>query len=374
MSERERGPRGGAPGDPGESGLGTILRRGVKSALARWAVRHRPQEASWPRPQDEATHPWDGRPHYAEEYSFVAVQADLAVILRIEWLPGRGAHRIWATILGDGEVYALPGAGQQVIPGDADASHWRCGGLVIDCSAPLQSWSLRFRGPLEARGADGEPGAAAGERPPTVEGRIDLVFTATAPPFVPGSDDDPELISQRLGDAEWDAELLRGIRRRPIRSYVQVGVIHGSVAIGARILAVSAAALREHAWGVRDWGASDHALRCFLAEGRSARLWAHRAVFPWLTLEGGFVCEGGALRPLRALGVTSERRPGRAPRRVGLDVVAEGREEAIEVETVAAIGLDMDGRGWVDLAFVRGGKAVGVWLGQRRLLPRPGRP
>ena len=332
----------------------------MKSALARWAVRHRAQEASWPRPQDEATHPWDGRPHYAEEYSFVGVQGDLAVILRIEWLPGRKAHRIWATILGDGEVYALPGAGQQVIPGDADASHWRAGGLEIDCSAPLQSWSLRFRGPLGARGAEGEP-AAEGERPPTVEGRIDLTFTATAPPFVPGSDDDPELISQRLGEAEWDAELLRGIRRRPIRSYVQ-------------IVAVSAAALREHAWGQRDWGASDHALRCFLADGRSARLWAHRAVFPWLTLEGGFVCEGGELRPIRALGVTSERRPGRAPRRVGLDVVAEGHEEAIEVETVASIGLDMDGRGWVDIAFVRGGKTAGVWLGQRRSLPRPGRP
>lgn len=364
---------------PGESGLGTLLRRGVKSALARWAVRHRPQEASWPRPQDEATHPWDGRRHYAEEYSFVAVQGDLAAIARIEWLPERACHRVWLFLLAEGEVHALPGSGQLLVRGDEEESHWRSGGLEIDCAEPLQTWTVRFRGKVAARDGAGRPrvdvdadGTATAR---LCECRVDLTFTADAPPFVPGSDDDPELLSQHLGEASWDVDLLRGIRRRPLRAYVQVGAFHGSVALGPRILAVSAAGLREHAWGVRDWGVSDRALRCFLAERGAPRAWVHRAVFPWLTLEGGFVREASGLVPVKEIGVTAERRPERAPSHLGIDLEVDGAELAFEVETVAEVGLEMDGRGRVELAFVRGadGGTVGVLALQERTVPRPAR-
>ncbi|HEY8377567.1 MAG TPA: hypothetical protein VIK91_13825, partial [Nannocystis sp.] len=62
------------PGPP--DSLSGLLRRGLKAAIARWAVRRRPA-AEWPRPQDEARHPWDGRRHFAEEFVFVGVQPEL---------------------------------------------------------------------------------------------------------------------------------------------------------------------------------------------------------------------------------------------------------------------------------------------------------
>ncbi|MBK8264255.1 MAG: hypothetical protein IPK80_23310 [Nannocystis sp.] len=362
-------------------GLRGLLRRGFKSAVARWAVRHRPHEASWPRAQDEATHAWDGRRHFSEDYTFVATQGDLAVVARIEWLPGRAAHRVWLVVFEAGAVYSLAG-GQQVIRGAPEDDHWRAGGLTIDCGAPMQRWTVRFRGKLEALGAGGQaPESAArgsdegAELRARIECRVDLTFSATAAPFVPGSDDDPELLSRLLGEAEWDTALLRGIQRRPLRSYVQTGAMVGSVALDARILAVSAAGLRQHSWGVRDWGASDQALQCFMAQGGAPLLWIHRAVFPWLTLEGGFVSEGEERAPVAAIGVTSARRPGHAPSHVGLAIAAGGEELSIEAATLAELRLEMDGRGEVVLAFLRGGGArpiSGVWVEQRRLLPRPG--
>jgi hypothetical protein len=76
-------------------GLSSLLRRGVKAAIARWAVRRRGEPEIWPRPQDEAPHAWDGRRHFAEDYTLAAVQPGLAVVARIEWLPGsRGAPRV----------------------------------------------------------------------------------------------------------------------------------------------------------------------------------------------------------------------------------------------------------------------------------------
>ncbi|MFY0542359.1 hypothetical protein [Nannocystis pusilla] len=122
----------------------------------------------------------------------------------------------------------------------------------------------------------------------------------------------------------------------------------------------------------------------------------HTARFPWVSLSGGFVQRPGGVVPIRDLGVTQERRPGRAPARTGLAVEAPGGPLALEAETVAELPLDMDGRGHLDIALVRvhaGGERPparaegprlvgparpneeahgwGLCFTQRRLLPRP---
>ena len=88
------GDRPASAGAPDE-GLPPPLRRGVKAASARWAVRRRGEPEIWPRPQDEAPHPWVGRRHFPEDYTFAAVQPVLALIARGGWLTGRLAHRLW---------------------------------------------------------------------------------------------------------------------------------------------------------------------------------------------------------------------------------------------------------------------------------------
>jgi len=359
-------------------GISSLLKRSLKEVVARWAVRHRPERPSWLRPADEAMHPWDGREHFAEDYTFVATQRDLAVVVRLEWIPKRG-HRLWVLIFEEGAVYALPGSGQEIVRG-GDTGQWRVEGLNIDCVDPFQRWRVGFRGKLDRRSADGKPqlvvDAAGAEKVDRVDVRVDLTFLAEHPPFVPGSDDDPGLLSRRFGDAVWDADFLRGLRRRQMRSYVQPGELAGTIVLGDRILAFDGASLRQHSWGVRDWGASDSALQCFIARAGRPRLWVHRAKFPGLTLEGGFTTDGEGLRAIRDLGVTLERRPGRAPRRIGVDVeVGEGdtaEEIEIDSKTVAHLSLEMDGRGRLDIAFLRGGDgATGLWVSQQRLLPRP---
>src|SRR5690606_4992513 len=102
------------------------------------------------------------------------------------------------------------------------------------------------------------------------------------------------------------------VRRHPLRGYVQAGDIHGTIALGTDLRAFGGAALRVHTWGVRDWGASDAALQCFVALG-PLRTYVHTARFPWVTLSGGFVHRPGGVVAIRDLGVTQERRPGRAP-------------------------------------------------------------
>lgn len=358
-----------------DDGLSGLLRRGLKAAIARWAVLRRPGAADWPRPQDEAPHPWDGRRYFAEEYVLVAVQAELAVVARLEWLPGRDAHRVWMTVMTPNAVYALPGGGQALLRG-GEEHRWRAGGLQLDCVEPHRTWNARYRGSLELRDVRGGRRGEAGEDAPpaVIEARIDLTFLADVPPFVPGSDDDPDLLSRQLGAAEWDTRLLRVVRRRTLKSYVQPGDVHGTLILGPQILTFGGAGLRVHSWGVRDWGASDAALQCFSSIG-PARTWVHTARFPWVTLTGGFVQRPGGLVPIRDLGVTLERHPTRAPSHVGLAIEAPGGALALEAETVAELPLEMDGRGRLDIAFVRvrqrGATGWGLCFSQRRLLPRP---
>lgn len=355
-----------------EPGLGSLLRRGVKAAIARWAV-HRPAAEIWPRPQDEAMHAWDGRRHFAEDYTLVAVQPELAVVARIEWLPGRDAHRVWLTLLTPDAVYALPGTGQAILRGGVD--HWRAGGLEIDCTEPLRAWTIQYRGRLELRDTLGRR-RTGGEDATTedVEVRVDLNFVSHAPAFVPGSDDDPDLVARQFGAAEWDTHLMRVLRRRTLKSYMQAGEVHGAAVLGARSLAFAGSGLRIHSWGVRDWGASDAAVQCFAQLSGNGSgpfgVYVQKAEFPWLTLLGGFVQRSGGASPIRDLGVTAERAPGR----VALAIEAPGGPLTIEVETVSTLPLEMDGRGQLEMSLcrVRGaGEGWGLMLSQRRLLPRP---
>ena len=381
-----------AAGAGADEGLSSLLRRGVKAAIARWAVRRRPTAEIWPRPQDEAMHPWDGRRHFAEDYTLAAVQPGLAIVARIESLPGRDAQRVWLTLLTPTAVYALPGTGQALLRGGTD--HWRAAGLAVDCVEPLRQWTIRYSGRLEVR--------------------VDLTFVSQVPAFVPGSDDDPDLVSRQFGAAEWDARLLKVIRRHTLRSYVQVGEVHGTVAMGPQLRTIRGAGLRQHSWGVRDWGASDEATQCFasyvasnhvgdhasvVTPARAAsptaeastratahagetglpagQVWVHQARFPWLTLAGGFVQRAAGLVPIRDLGVRPTRVPGRAPSHVGFHIDAPGGDLELEAESVAELALDMDGRGRLELVLCRiGGSGVGwaLVIHQRRLLPRPGAP
>lgn len=364
--------RRAAPAGAEEAGLSSLLRRGVKAAIARWAVRRRSPEI-WPRPQDEAPHRWDGRRHFAEDYTLAAVQPGLAVVARVEWLPGRETHRVWLTLLTPTAVYALPGTGQALLRGGGD--HWRVGGVEFDCVEPLRRWTLRYHGRLEVRDPGGKRRTAGEEGvSDDVEVRVDLTFLSQLPAFVPGTDDDPELLSRQLGAAEWDARLLKELRLRGTRSYVQLGEVHGAVTLGPgragaadesgagagpRLIAFGGSGLRQHGWGVRDWGASDEAIHCFADLGASARVWVQQARFPWLTLTGGFVQRAAGMVPIRDLGVRATRQPGRAASHVGLHVDAAGGELQLETETLAQLGLDMDGRGRVELVLcrVRAGEA-----------------
>ena len=389
---------------PGRTGdVGTLLRRGAKSALARWVIsqrrrRHDP-DRDRPTPRDEATHAWDGRRRFAEDYTFCAVQPGLALIARLEWLPGRDANRIWLTILREDGVLALPG-GQRVLRATS-TDRWRAGGMVLDCLVPLSRWTMRYSGEVYALPPGGpgprdpsfDPGASA-----SIAGGIgrrcsvDLTFVGSAPPYTPGTDDDPDLQAKRLGQAQWDRRLLQAVRKVTNRGYVQLGSIVGTIAVGDELIPVRASALRQHFWGVRDWGASDHGFQCFAvrppasgASGRDAELtWIHHARFPLVTMEGGFTSQGGSgVAPITGLDVTWEQRPERAPAHTTL-VVSDPhgdnrvRPQRLELATCSDCAFLVDGRGLASLALARvGGDAQpglaagwALWGGQRRWLPR----
>jgi hypothetical protein len=352
--------------DTAAPAVGDMLRRSVKAALARWALqkqrRRRPaQELS---AKDEATHPYDGRRRFAEDYTFVAVQAKTAVLARLEWLPGRDSHRVWLFVFRRGELFIVPEA--QAVVRTRAGDRWSAAGLKLDCVTPWEQWTVRYSGRLSRVASPDEPDAVE------TSCSLDLTFLSSGPAFEPGADDDPELIARRLGEATWDATLLRSVRKVQSRGYVQVGNVHGTVALGGEIVPIRAAGLRQHTWGVRDWAASDSAFQCFAALDDGRSVWLHSAAFPFLTLDGGFVHDGRDLVPVRAFGASLERRPERAPGHATLDVEYGGGRVSIEAQMLQDASLHVDGRGAVAFGFFRlaDGAGWGVWVDQRRLLPR----
>lgn len=359
--------------------VGRVLRHGLKAALARWVLtKRRGPAAPPPTPQDEATHAWDGQRFFAEGYTFVGAQAGMGVVLRLEWLPGRDSQRVWVVILRPDGVWALPGG--QLVSRCVGDDRWRAGGLHLDCETPMQRWTLRFVGMLERQGhGEGSPALhLVGHEDHRVRTSIDLTFVSTMRPHVPGTDDDPELLARCLGHASWDARLLHAVRRGRPRGYVQLGELHGTVALGDALVPVRAPALREHQWGVRDWGACDEAFQCFWATDDRHAGWLHHARFPFVTLEGGFsVPRADRVEPLRRLGATLERRPRRSPARVSVSLGEDAGTRQLQLEMVSDLSFVVDGRGRVDLALVRVGGAAegwGIWVGLRRTLPRVDRP
>jgi hypothetical protein len=363
----------------------------------RWVLQKRRglQTDPWPTAQDEATHAWDGRRRFAEDYTFAAVQDGLALLVRLEWLSGRDAHRLWVVVLRDhvgaahGPNAAQRGTAWRLADGDALVprglgDRWRVGGIVLDCLRPHREWSLRYRGRVLEASAD------AHAQPVRCE--LDLSFTSELDPYVPGVDDDPELIARRLGEAQWDAELLRMVRRATQRGYVQIGRFAGTLALGDELVPIRADALRQHTWGVRDWGATRRAEQVFFAwpsggavppggAGPSGgagptglRAWVHRAEFPAFTLEGGFLLDGSQATPVSAVALEP-----RAPE-VGVpssSVITVERSDshsriAIATETRAEVSFPVDGRGALSVGLVRTGDGgFGLWAAQRRTLPWP---
>ena len=347
--------------------VGLVLRREAKAALARWALHKRraPSSSAWTS-RDEATHPWDGRKRFAEDYTFIAVQSGMALLVRLEWLPGRGSHRLWLAVLREEGTWVLGEQGQLLVR-EEGSDRWRAAGLELDCIKPLSRWRIRFEGRLCRQGTQ-----------TTATGRIDLTFEADDDPFSPGVDDDPELVARRIGEAVWDRKLLQAVRRDHSRGYVQTGTLTGTVAVAEMLIPVRAAAARQHTWGVRDWGAPDQAFQCFVAWNDGRRALVHRADFPFVTLEGGFVREPGRGRQLlRGLGVSAEQPPSGAPRHLQLALELGGLSQSIVVGlgNQTEVGFGVDGRGEFSFALCRVADADGwgLWAGQRRTLPRPDR-
>lgn len=346
------------------SSKSTTLRGEVKTALARWALRRRLGTGAERPSEDEATHPWDGRRRFEEDYTFAAVQAELALVVRLARLPGRDAQRLWVWVLTPTGVWGH----QSLWPAHA-GEPWQAGGLVLDCLAPFRAWSLHFAGSLAAFDS------AVDKVPKTVT--LEATFTAELPPFSPGADDDPWLLARRLSEATWDRGLLRGVRRAQTRGYVQAGRLEGTLRVGDRLIPVHAPCWRQHRWGVLDWGGSDDAFQCFLADPGGGVTWLHRARFPFVTLEGGFVASPDeAATPWsdrRVIPVTSLERPAPWELTVGHPKIPAGVEH-LTLRPRAQATFTVDGRGALELALVdteQGG--WGIWATQRRSLARPER-
>jgi hypothetical protein len=279
-------------------------------------------------------------------------------------LPGRAAHRLWVVALRDGDACCNPEA--HAVVADATHDRWRVAGLELDCLRPLSRWSLRYHGALQEPPSGGRVHGRRGE--PLRRCVLELEFDADADPFVPGVDDDPELVARRLGEAAWDAELVRAVRRASQRGYVQLGRVVGTLALGEERIELAAAALRQHTWGVRDWAAPQRAVQCF-AVTPERRAWIQRAQFPAFTVEGGFVADEGGLQAIHGLG--------------HLDDEGDTRSLALDLPTGpvhwagrrrSGLELRVDGRGALDLALVHGeGEEAALWASARRTLPEPPR-
>lgn len=334
---------------------GTGVGPAVRATLARWLLQKRRLSADSRRPQahDEATHPWDGRRRFAEEYSFAAVQPGLAVLVRLEWLPGRAAHRTWVMILHGDACWWIPP--EETIVGESVPDRWRAGPLALECDQPMVRWSIAHRGPLEH--------ATTRKR---ARAEVTLAFDRLEDPFVPGTDDDPELVARRLAQTPWDRALLKAVRRERQHGYVQAGRLRGTIALGDALVGVDALGIRQHHWGVRDWGAPERAWQVLWRDDAHGRLaWAQHADFPALVLEGGFVRDERRTVAVRALDEQA------ADDRCFVKLEVPSASLTATGPIVARAAMRVDGRGELELARIDGDDgSVGLWCTLRRALPR----
>jgi len=333
------------------------LRREAKETLARWMLRRRREGAALALPsEDEATHAWDGRRRYVEDYTFAAVQPELGVVVRLEWLPGRDAARTWVWVLQPGRV-----RGAVQLSRAHESDRWRAGGLRLDCDTPHRIWDVHYVGALSS------------ESESPCETRVDLRFEADRTPFSPGVQDDPELLARHLSAATWDSELLRTVRRAQARGYVQTGRLSGVLRLGDELMPLDASCLRQHRWGVLDWAGSDRAFHVFTTGPEASCTWVHWAEFPFVTLAGGFF--GPALDPATSWQdrrvaplMSVERKDTYA-----LQVAHGGGSGVLTLEPRGTAIFAVDGRGELSLTLGERSDATGwgLWASQRRLLARP---
>jgi len=328
---------------PTQAPLAGALRRGIKGVIARWAVATCSGER--PTPQDEALHGLSGD---VEGYTFALVQPDAALVARLEWLPHRERRRVSMVVLLGEQAYAPSSAGIVVVTG-RHLPAWSAGGLELDCVDPLHVWTVRFSGQLEHVPGDVVDGAVG-----VSQCVLDMTFDASAPAFVPGIDDDDELRARHLGDATWDAQLVRALRNGFGRGYVQVGDGHGSMLLGDRAVPIRGAVIREHGWGMLDWHACKWGYRCLVSLEDDTVGWVHHTDFPWLTLEGGFSNEKPrGVQPLRGIGLTQERSPTGLPVRISLTLERSDRLLQLHGEVRSVFPMELDGRATLRVALMR---------------------
>ena len=275
------------------------LRGAVKGTVARWLTHKTMSGAERvDRARDEATHPWNGRLGHSESYTFVGLQRGLTVVTRLEWVPAQRQHRVWVLLWLDGQQLAARNAdgGCELVVQSAGGDRWDAGGLHIDCLNPYRHWRVVFRG------------AIASPQGAFRRCQLELDFHCQRPTFWLGRDDDPALIADRLRAARWNRQLLRLVRARGHRSYVQVGHVSGRVRVDEQVVAVHARGHRQHAWGVQDLGASESVVRCYAHWPDDHEVWCQRVHFPGLTLDSGCVSTDHGLVGLTHLrgGATSD--------------------------------------------------------------------
>jgi hypothetical protein len=345
----------------------------LKTALARWALTKRRDHlrAQPPDPRDEATHPWEGRNGFSEEYSFAMLQGDLGLVARLEWLPQRGLQRAWVVLLRPDGVDHLV---ETRTHGRTDAvgDRWRAGGLALDCVRPFREWVVRFTGHLTRGNLHQAPIARRSTR-----GRmsLELTFTLDDRPYWPGNDDDPELVAEHLASATWDAGLYRAVRRHGVRGYVQTGVAVGTLAYADELVRIRAPALRQHYWGARSSGEPEHLFQCFFTgmAPRTGSGFVHHSDLGFAVFRGGFVDGADARREsLRTVAVSGGAEPRSESGRVELELTHVGGRTHVSLESACTMSVPVDGGERVDFSLGRSGDGSlrGLWVRAQR----PGRP
>lgn len=115
------------------------------------------------------------------------------------------------------------------------------GALLFECVAPGKTWNISFEGEL-VQGSENYPA------------RLNLTFEASHPliDFKDGANQ--EAVAATIAKEPWNREFFHKLREIKKTHLEQPGTLTGEITIQGKTRAVQWSSLRDHSWGVRNWG------------------------------------------------------------------------------------------------------------------------
>ena len=245
---------------------GTSFKNLLGLGMAKIAARRERAHSSWSLQELEGFHAPDIHKFWNESYYFNGcdLKTHDRIITRISHR-GEHATKSFVFLLLDLKKYGYFTLEEDNVdwqrenPNGIDDGRPRAMGLVYECIDPMQTWTIKYNGPL-----------TEGHNPPWIQSTapnlktrtvaIDLTYYNETPTFWYMRDDASETLAKNLSQETWGLDFIRYcLARSKNHCHVEAwGSMKGTIAVDQDApVKYNFGTFRDHSWDIRLWAAID---------------------------------------------------------------------------------------------------------------------